>query len=102
MAKMAEQVTVDCNPSPLVVKGGKIDADLTVNYPAKYFNKKAIMEVTPVIVYGDKERKQGYRSPMQNVAPQGQVVIINDCGHMVNMERPEEFNRVLMDFLRGL
>ena len=55
MAKMAEQVTVDCNPSPLVVKGGKIDADLTVNYPAKYFNKKAIMEVTPVIVYGDKE-----------------------------------------------
>ena len=42
MAKMAEQVTVDCNPSPLVVKGGKIDADLTVNYPAKYFNKKAI------------------------------------------------------------
>ena len=39
---------------------------------------------------------------MQNVAPQGQVVIINDCGHMVNMERSEEFNRVLMDFLRGL
>ena len=55
-----------------------------------------------LIVYGDKERRQGYRSPMQNVAPQGQVVIINDCGHMVNMERPEEFNRVLMDFLRGL
>ena len=58
---------------------------------------------TPFLIfYGDKERRQGYRSPMQNVAPQGQVVIINDCGHMVNMERPEEFNRVLMDFLRGL
>lgn len=55
-----------------------------------------------LIVYGDKERKQGYRSPMQNVAPQGQVVIIDDCGHMVNMERPEEFNRVLMDFLDSL
>ena len=55
-----------------------------------------------LIVYGDKERKQGYRSPMQNVAPQGQVVIIDDCGHMVNMERPEEFNQVLMDFLDSL
>lgn len=55
MAKMAESVTVDCNPSPLAVKAGKIDADLTVNYPAKYFNKKALMEVTPVLVYGDKE-----------------------------------------------
>ncbi len=64
---------------------------------------KASPPATPfLIVYGDKERKQGYCSPMQNVAPQGQVVIINDCGHMVNMERPEEFNRVLMDFLRGL
>lgn len=64
---------------------------------------KASPPATPfLIVYGDKERKQGYRSPMQNVAPQGQVVIIEDCGHMVNMERPEEFNRVLVDFLRGL
>ena len=64
---------------------------------------KASPPATPfLIVYGDKERKQGYRSPMQNVAPQGQVVIIDDCGHMVNMERPEEFNRVLMDFLDSL
>lgn len=55
MAKMADQVTVSCNPSPLVVKGGKIDADLTVNYPAKYFAKKAVMEVTPVLVFADQE-----------------------------------------------
>lgn len=64
---------------------------------------KASPPATPfLIVYGDKERKQGYRSPMQDVAPQGQVVIIDDCGHMVNMERPEEFNRVLLDFLDSL
>ena len=57
MAKDAENVIVKCNPSPLVVKGGMIDADLTVTYPADYFNKKAILEVTPVIVYAGGEEK---------------------------------------------
>ena len=57
MAKDAENVIVKCNPSPLVVKGGKIDADLTVTYPKDYFNKKAVLEVTPVIVYAGGEEK---------------------------------------------
>jgi len=55
MAKQAEQVYVSCNPTPLTVKGGKITADISVSYPAKYFNPKAIMEVTPVIVYTGNE-----------------------------------------------
>lgn len=64
---------------------------------------KASPPATPyLLIYGDKEHEHGFRSPLQTIAPQGQVVIIDDCGHMVNMERPEEFNRVLVDFLRGL
>ncbi len=51
MAKMAENVTVKCNPAVLEVVGGKIDADVTVTYPEDYFHPKAILEVTPVIVY---------------------------------------------------
>ncbi len=51
MAKMAENVTVKCNPDVLEVVGGKIDADVTVTYPEDYFHAKAILEVTPVIVY---------------------------------------------------
>ncbi len=51
MAKMAENVTVKCNPAVLEVVGGEIKADVTVTYPEDYFHPKAILEVTPVIVY---------------------------------------------------
>ena len=51
MAKQAEQVTVKCTPEVLTLKGGNITADLAVTYPAKYFDAKAILEVTPVLVY---------------------------------------------------
>jgi pimeloyl-ACP methyl ester carboxylesterase len=28
--------------------------------------------------------------------------IIPDCGHMLNMERPEEFNRLVLEFLKTI
>ena len=55
MAKMAENVIVECNPSVLEVVAGQINADLDVTYPDGYFHPKAILEVTPVIVYGNSE-----------------------------------------------
>ena len=55
MAEMAEKVTVTCNPEVLQAVGGNVDAVLTVTYPADYFNPKAILEVTPVIVYDGGE-----------------------------------------------
>ena len=57
MAEMAENVLVQCQPEVLEVIGGSIDADITVSYPADYFNPKAILEVTPVIVYEGGEAK---------------------------------------------
>ena len=57
MAEMAENLTVGCEPAVLEVTAGKIDADVTVTYPANYFHPKAILEVTPVIVYEGGEVK---------------------------------------------
>ena len=51
MAEKAENVTVKCNPAVLEVTGGEIDATVAVTYPEDYFHPKAILEVTPVIVY---------------------------------------------------
>ena len=51
MAEMAENVIVKTEPAVLEVVAGKIDAAVTVTYPEDYFHKKAILEVTPVIVF---------------------------------------------------
>lgn len=48
-AVQPEQVTV--NPSPLVVVGNKVDATIAGTFPVKKFSKKAVLTVTPVIVY---------------------------------------------------
>ena len=51
MAEMAENVTVKCVPAVLEVVAGEINAEVAVTYPEDYFHPKAILEVTPVIVY---------------------------------------------------
>ena len=57
MAEMAENVTVKCEPAVLEVVAGEIDATVSVTYPEDYFHAKAILEVTPVIVYEGGEAK---------------------------------------------
>ena len=56
MAEMAENVIVKCEPAVLEVRGGSIDATVSVTYPEDYFHPKAILEVTPVIVYEGGEQ----------------------------------------------
>jgi len=46
-----------CNPNPLEVKGGKVDATVTGTFPVKYFNKNAVITVTPVLKFEGKEVK---------------------------------------------
>ena len=55
MAEMAENVTVKCEPAVLEVVAGEIDATVSVTYPEDYFHPKAILEVTPVLVYEGNE-----------------------------------------------
>ena len=57
MAELADNVIVSCNPAVLECIGGSIDPTVTVTYPANYFHPKAILEVTPVIVYDGGESK---------------------------------------------
>ena len=68
MVKMAENVKVTCDPEVLEVIADNIDADLTVTYPADYFHPKAILEVTPVLVY------EGGEAAMQPFIYQGEKV----------------------------
>jgi len=57
MVKEADSVGYSIDPTVLEMRGGDVDATISVNYPAKYFNKKAIVKLTPVLKYegGEKE-----------------------------------------------
>jgi len=57
MAEQADNVVVSCDPAVLECVAGNIDPTLTVTYPASYFHPKAVLEVTPVIVYNGGEQK---------------------------------------------
>ena len=73
--KKLEPLTADnftCNPSPLVEVGGKVEATITVTYPEKYFKKKAILTVTPVLVYASGE------TASEPVTFQGEKIYGND------------------------
>ena len=82
MQEQAENVIVKCDPQVLECIAGSIDATVTVTYPADYFNPKAILEVTPVLVYDGGEvvgEKLYYQGPKVKdnytvVSPDGQTV----------------------------
>lgn len=49
----ARQVSVD--PQPLVLVGGEVPATISINFPAKWFNKNAEVRITPVLKYAGGE-----------------------------------------------
>lgn len=59
-------------PNPLEEKGGKVDATVTGTFPVKYFNKKAIVTVTPVMKFNGEEVKA------QSSVFQGEKILDNN------------------------
>ena len=51
MAKHQDEVKLTCTPEVMVLNNGTVEADITVEFPEKYFNAKAVAKVTPVIVF---------------------------------------------------
>lgn len=51
MAEAADQISIKCTPEVLEAVAGNIDATIEVTFPGKYFQPKAILEVTPVMLY---------------------------------------------------
>lgn len=57
--------------------------------------------VPTLIISGDKERKTT-PNPMLQYLPFGRQVVIQDCGHMSNMEKPEEFTNLILELFRSV
>ncbi len=51
MGASFDTLKIECAPKVLALNNGKVDAEISVEIPAKYFSKTAILRVTPVFVY---------------------------------------------------
>ncbi|MBO8470449.1 MAG: hypothetical protein IAB82_01485 [Bacteroidetes bacterium] len=94
MAEMAENVSVQCDPAVLEVVAGKINATVTVTYPADYFHPKAILEVTPVIVY------EGGEAKMEPFMYQGEKVV--DNYKVISSDGSTVSENVSFDYVPGM
>ena len=54
--QLAGNVKIDCTPEVLALVGDKIPVDLVINYPKGYFHPRAMLELTPVLVYGESSQ----------------------------------------------
>ena len=76
MAEAANQVKISCTPEVLEVVAGEINADVVVSFPAKYFDKKAIVKVVPVIKYeGGEVAGEPFYYQGEKVLDNGKLVI---------------------------
>ena len=94
MAEMAENVVIKCNPEILEAAGGQIKADVSVTYPADYFNPKAILEVTPIIVYNGGEAKHPVLK-YQGEKVKDNFKVVSSAGQTVN-------EKLTFDYVEGM
>ena len=94
MAKMAQNVKVTCEPGVLEVVDQSIDPVVSVTYPADYFHPKAILEVTPVIVY------EGGEAKMSPIIYQGEKV--KDNYKAVSSKGQTVTERLHFDYVEGM
>lgn len=55
MAKYANDITYNVDPEPLIVRGDSVELNVSGKFPGKYFHKKALVEMTPALQYGEGE-----------------------------------------------
>ncbi|MFT3737863.1 MAG: tetratricopeptide repeat protein [Breznakibacter sp.] len=72
MKKAAENVKYTVTPQVLEAHAGKVDVAVKVQIPEKYFDKKVVLEATPVLVY------EGGETAFAPVRLQGESIKGND------------------------
>ena len=55
---LPEELDLKMNPNPMTVVGGQVNVEVTGTFPQKKFLKKALVNVTPVLKYGENEEQE--------------------------------------------
>ena len=72
MVENASSVDYKVQPSPLETHGGEVEVTINTTFPEKYFNKKAVVTLTPVLKY------EGAEGSMEPLVLQGEDVTENN------------------------
>ncbi len=89
---LAEQY-IKAEPQPLEAIGGKVPVTINATFPAKWFNKKAVVTVTPVLRY------QGGEAWGTSYTYQGEKVKGN-YEVFFHLQTRDEKIRIVFDFRR--
>lgn len=74
----------------------------TIEPPAAV--RLAEIAVPTLVIYGDQDVSSIHTiaHKLASEIPDAKLVVMHDTAHVPNMERPDEFNRILLDFLASL
>ncbi|MGW8314753.1 MAG: tetratricopeptide repeat protein [Bacteroidales bacterium] len=96
MVKNADQVSYQVTPEVLEMHGGTVDVTVDVNYPAKYFNKKAVVTLTPVLKFEEGEGELDPLMVQGEDVTENNKVIGYDNGGSASVSRHFEYQDQMM------
>ncbi|MDD3105668.1 MAG: hypothetical protein PHZ01_06175, partial [Bacteroidales bacterium] len=94
MVKYADDVEKSCTPEVLEVIADKIDVSYTLKFPEGYFHPKAMLEVTPVLVY------EGGEAAAPALRLQGEKVL--DNYNVIPVAGDEIQHKIQFDYVKGM
>ncbi len=84
MNRYAENIRYTVDPNPLIVQGDSVAININGNFPGKYFHRKAMVDLTPTLIY------PGGETPARTVSFQGDKAAGNHT--VVPYESGKAFN----------
>jgi tetratricopeptide (TPR) repeat protein len=96
MKKLESQVKYTVTPSPLELLGNQVAVGIKVTYPAKFFNKKAIVQATPYIKYEKGSKDLSSKTVQGESVEANNPVIKNAEGGSFDYSDKFEYNNDMM------
>jgi tetratricopeptide (TPR) repeat protein len=62
MSKNIDDITINLDPSPLIVRGDSVEVNLKGTIPAQYFSRKATIAWTPLLMNSDQDYEIAYET----------------------------------------